>query len=535
MKNVKIEFKDASNRTAIVICTNVGSTVKYYGIDTARINTRADITRISSISFVVDSNLVAQTSPAGKLHIVSGGLSLSPLPYVIMPQATGTLTVLPPKPLKVISVGGANPGTRVDQYSSSRFRVFYDVTTGWSGASILYDDYGSAPFEVGDFSKLTSVVFAVEGRLNSMKIEFEDSSSNKVVGDLLNVSETRQYYEVNVGTLSNKGLNVQSVKLISFVVDSSHVGAANLSGYFDVFTAGLTNNVNIYPQTDLWLENNGLTPTDWPYGDTDGDGVDNITEYYAGTSPVDSNSAPLLDIAMNGKTNALLSIDGFVGHEYRFYRTGNLRTGTWVRVGGPFLSNADAPVLYSEGVTFLTNLFYRCSFMFDEVTRIRTNDSPTRVGIVGGSSPGATTINKISSNEFKVTYFLLPGEWAGASLLYDDYGTTNIVEYQDLHLLSKLTFAISGMPQTVNFEFEDVALNKVVGTFQYVTNAWNTYMIDTGLLTAKGLDLTHVRSINFVVDQWSIGLDPFPAFVEGSFSVRSWNLDIPFPVGISRW
>ena len=516
MKKVQVEFKDASNKTAIVICTNVGAAVKYYWIDTARINVEADITKICSISFVITSNLVEQAGePSGKLHIVSGGLSLPPLSY--LPNSTGTLTVLPPKPLKVISAGGANGDTRVDQYSSSRFRVFYNVTTGWAGASILYDNYGSTNFiEVGDFSKLTSVVFAVAGPLNGMKIEFEDSSSKKVVGKLLNVSETKQYYEVKVGALTN---NVQSIKIISFTVDSDQVGAANLSGFFDVFTEGLTNSFNVYPQTDLWLLNNGLTPNDWPYGDEDGDGVDNMTEYYAGTSPADRNSAPILDITMNGKTNALLAINGFNRHEYRFYRTADLRTGMWVRVGGQFLG-ANAPLQYSEDVTFFTNLFYRCSFLFDEITHLPGSPS---IGRVGGSPTWATQISRTSSNEFMVTYRLMPGIWAGASLLYDNYGTPNI-ESWDFHLFSELTFAISGMPQSVNFEFEDTASHKVVGTFQYVTNAWNAYTIDTELLTEKGLDLTHVRSISFVVDQWSIGLDPFPALVEGSFSVRSWGL-----------
>ena len=369
-KNVKIEFLDAFNKKSIVTCTNVTSSKQYYWINTARINTNADITRISSISFVVDSNLVTGGSgdPSGWFHVESGGLAIH---YPdIAPTSMVSLTLLPPTPLDVIPVGGAAPGTRVEQYDSGHFRVYYSITssTNWSGASILYDDFGTETTEVGNFSTLTSVVFAVAGRLNGMKIEFEDSSPSTIrcppiccLSANLN-SSTRSMWRF----CRTNGLKVDSVKLISFVVDSNLVGAANMSGYFDVYTLGLTNSLKIYP----WWQKYGLAPTDWPNGDPDGDGADNLTEYIAGTNPTNVDSAPIVNIATSGKTNALVSIGGFDKREYRFYRTDNLRTGTWSRVW-QFNSSNEASVQYADDMAIFSNMFYRCSILYkNDVTRL---------------------------------------------------------------------------------------------------------------------------------------------------------------------
>ena len=55
----------------------MGSTLQYYWFNTARINSDADITKISAINFVVDSNLVAASGqPDGWFDIESGGLKV---------------------------------------------------------------------------------------------------------------------------------------------------------------------------------------------------------------------------------------------------------------------------------------------------------------------------------------------------------------------------------------------------------------------------------------------------------------------------
>jgi hypothetical protein len=520
-KNIKVEFTDISNRTAIVYCTNVGATVKYYSINMARIASNSlsrgwsaptsDISRIKAINFVVDASLVAMTNePIGTLGIVSGGLNPE---YNINPQPTGTLTQLPPTPRDVTTVGGAAPGTRVVQYDSGHFRVYYDITSAsnWSGASILYDNFGSESNEVGDFSTRTSMVFAVKGLVSGiMKIEFVDfnpisSTTNKMIANLLNVNESQQYYDVNMITMSNKGLRVNSIMMINFVVSS------NQSGHFDVFTAGLTNSVKIYP----WWLNYDLTPEDWPYGDGDYDGANNLTEYIGGTNPTNSNSAPLLSISSVGKTNAQVSIGGFNNRMYSFYRTDNLRTGIWSEVGH-FFSSADALVQFSDDMTVFSNMFYRCSILYKaDVTRLSGQPAVGQEGTEGA----VEEIVQNSSEQFTVKYYLRDGYYAAAVLSYNN---------QDLSGYSNFTFAISGDPQSVQFEFVSAyagVTNKAVGTFQNVTNSWNTYTINKALLTSQGLDLAHVYAIKFLVNQWNTDYDHWGSGSKsGSFSVRTWGL-----------
>ena len=278
---------------------------------------------------------------------------------------------------------------------------------------------------------LPSVVFGIQGCLNNMKIEFIDFTNKVVSARLLNITNSMQYYTVDVGLLSGLGLRVDRIQMISFVVDSNLVGAANLSGHFDVFTAGLTNPPKSYPQTDLtggglpdaWKEKYGWNPHDTnfiygPLGDWDGDGANNSNEYVAGTSPIDINSAPLLDIVSNGKTNAVLSIDGFARRGYRFYRTDNLRTGTWTRVGPyKFVDNLSEPVQYLEDLSLFTNMFYRCLIVFDEVTRIVGRSQIAKLE----SNTDIAGVSQISASEFTCSYLIRTGYWAGVSMVYDDF------------------------------------------------------------------------------------------------------------------
>ena len=140
-KNVKIEFLDAFNNRATFLCTNVVSLVtNYYAIATTEINKMADIAHISAISFVVDRGLVAGGSLAGTLRIVSGGLYAE---WFLNGTNTGPVTVLPNYP-QVIPVGGANPYTVVTSTTNLIDVTYSFVSTGgWSGATILYDNYGT--------------------------------------------------------------------------------------------------------------------------------------------------------------------------------------------------------------------------------------------------------------------------------------------------------------------------------------------------------------------------------------------------------
>jgi hypothetical protein len=525
--NVKCEIQDVAGHKLSATFTNVGPAVKYYSLSATHLTNKSiDRAAVTVISFVIDSTLAGPGNVTGSLSVASGGLKY---PLQISPMPAGTLTTLPPTPFDVTPVGGANPDTQVDQYSSARFRVYYNVTTGWSGASILYDDFGSAPIEVGNFSGLTSVVIGVQGAPGKINVEFEDSSTNKASGVLLGVTGDLQYYRIDIGTFSNKGVKVQSVRMINFVVDSNLVGAANIHGKFEVFTAGLTYRNLVFTRVDSdgdglpdkWEEDNGLDPEDngsgnpdnGKYGDLDNDGVDNVTELVAGTDASSDTSAPVVDIGKAG-SNVALTIDGFGRREYRFYRADNLITGSWNRVGPVYKYATNGLVDFSEDLEYLTNFFYRCSIKLEDVTRLV---GQPRLVIVGGGETN-TVINQLSSSEFLVQYNVTQG-WAGVTFLYDDYGTPEI-ETKSFAGYSELTFAISGTPQSVKYEFVDSHTNSVVGWFQRVSNSWNSFTIDTGLLVAQGLDLANIRFFNFLVDAGSAG----SANLIGSFGVRTWGV-----------
>ena len=525
--SVKCEIQDSTGRKMSATFANVGSTLQYYSISAQHItNKLVNPAAIASISFVIDEGLAGAGNLTGSLSVMSGGLKF---PLQLSPLPSGTLTTLPATPVAVTPVGGANPDTQVDQYSSGRFRVYYSVASGWSGASILYDDYGSVPVETGDFSGLASVVFAVQGAPAGMKIEFEDSLANKVSAELLDITGDLQYYRVDIPTLSNKGVRVQSVRMINFVVDSNLVGAANLTGKFDVFTAGLAYQNLVYTKVDsdgdslpdFWEEANGMNPEDngssdpdnGKLGDVDGDGANNLMEYIAGTDASGGASVPwvVIDEAVS---NVAMAINGVSRRQYRFYQTDHLVTGTWSRVGPVYNCAVDGAVSLSDDVEFLRGRYYRCSIKAEEVTRIPGQPEPMIIG--GGESN--TVVNQLSSSELLVNYNVTQG-WAGVTFLYDDYGTPEI-ETRSLAGYSELTFALMGTPQSVKYEFVDSHTNTVVGYFQHVSNSWNSFTIDTGLLAAQGLDLANVRFFNFLVDGQSAG----PANLIGSFGIRTWGV-----------
>lgn len=525
--NVKCEIQDADGHKLAASFTNVGPALKYYSLSATHLtNKYINRSAVTVISFVIDSALAGAGNVTGSLTVATGGLKY---PLQISPLPAGALTTLPPTPFDVTPVGGANPDTQVDQYSSGRFRVYYSVTSGWSGASILYDDFGSVPIETGNFAGLTSVIFAVQGAPSKIKVEFEDSATNKASGELLGVSGDLQYYRVDIGTISNKGVHVQSVRMINFVVDSNLVGAANISGKFEVFTAGLTYRNLIFSKIDsdgdglpdFWEEANGMDPEDngsinpdnGKHGDIDGDGVDNETEYVAGTDASGDASAPVVEVGKAG-SNMTMSIDGFSRREYRFYRTDNIRTGAWTRVGPVYKYATNGPVQFSDDLEMLTNWYYRCSIKLEEVSRLVGRP---QLIVVGGGETN-TVVNQLSSGEFLVQYNVTQG-WAGVTFLYDDYGTPAI-ETKSFAGYSELTFAISGTPQSVKYEFVDSHTNSVVGWFENVTNRWSSFTIDTALLTAQGLDLSQIRFFNFLVDAGSAG----SSNVIGSFGVRTWGL-----------
>lgn len=522
-QRVKLEVQDASGRKAAAFLDDLGPGMKYYALSREQLtNLQINVSQVASISFVVDAQLAGEGNLLGMLAVTAGGFDYPELP----PLPAGPATVLPPIPLSVQPVGGANPDTRLDQYSSDRLQVFYHVASGWSGVSIIYDDFGTVPVETRDFSSRTSVVFGVKGSAERVKIEFVDGTDSKVEYFLSSVAPTTQYYEVTMAALSNRGLQVASMRMINFVVDALLAG--NPDGQFSVWTGGLPFSNQSYPGEDSdgdglpndWEELHGLDPYDdgsvdprnGAWGDPDGDGAGNRSEHQSGTRPDSASSAPYLRMTRQPGDAIQLSLDVGPSRRYRVLMTDNLITGSWSTVAS---FNGTEPGVANVSTGFVDpRLFFCYQVLEDEVTRLP--GQPQAVVVGGGDL--TTVLTQSSHNEVLVQYTIADGEWAGVTFLYDDYATEEL-EYMDLSGYSELKFELIGSPQSVKYEVEDTNGVKVAGLFRYI-NDWQIYTLQTADLAAQGLDLSRVRFINFLVDVNTAGLGN----TNGSFRVKSWGL-----------
>ena len=122
--------------------------------------------------------------------------------------------------------------------------------------------------------------------------------------------------------------------------------------------------------------------------------------------------------------------------------------------------------------------------------------------IVSGGSLSNTIASTITTSNFKVTYNLVgSAAWAGGTILFDDYGTVPI-ESADLSGRSSLVFKVNGAPKKVKFEIEDAsgANRFILSLLQNTSSALTQYFtITSGEITSAGVDMAHIRDINFIV------------------------------------
>ncbi|MBN1270317.1 MAG: hypothetical protein JXB04_12070, partial [Kiritimatiellae bacterium] len=520
--SVKIEVVDSSNRVVRATCTGVAPGVQYYTLPAAEVTN--DLTRIAAISFVVDQALAGEAAWTGEFRVVSGGLNY---PLNIGGAGSGELTLFPTSAPQVIVVGGANGDTVLEQYSTNWFKIEYSVTTGgWSGASILYDDYGTVPFESGDFSSITTFVVRVLGDPASIAFEVEDTNGTKVSGSLTGVSGSWQYYGLPLDVIGQRGVDLAHVRFVNFLVTSNIVGSA-LSGLFEIQALGLGFANPAYGQDDSdgdgmpddYERAQGLDPYDdgstdpdnGPDGDPDGDGVPNSLERMAGTDPRDPGSAPLIDIVLGNSVD--VSFPAVAQRFYQVQRKLNLVTSEWENVTVSTLWTTSSDLVYEESGAFDT-AYYRVMIGYAEESPMP--GKPALVLTGGGNTE--TVLDQRSTREFYVSYDVSTGGYCGASMTFDDYGTVPI-ESVDVSGYETFTFAVSGTPASVKYEFEDASGAKVAGAFQYVESTLKWYTIDAAWLAAGGLDLAHLRTIHFIVDPNTAG----PATV-GQFYVRTLGL-----------
>jgi hypothetical protein len=120
--------------------------------------------------------------------------------------------------------------------------VSYNVTPqdSWDGIALLYDDFGTPQLESSDYSDLAGVTFGVFGLPGAVKVEFEDTATNKARAYFRGVTNTLRYYTVDLSDLESGGLDSAHVRFINFVVDQGLAGTDKYTGAFTIVTEGLS-------------------------------------------------------------------------------------------------------------------------------------------------------------------------------------------------------------------------------------------------------------------------------------------------------
>jgi len=283
---------------------------------------------------------VGSGNEEGVLRVACGG----GLPYVynVYPQTTGELTPIPGNP-KVIEVGGAHQDTVLTQTGETEFEVAYNVETGgWSGATVLFDNYGTPTNESQDLSSFTHVVFGLTGTPRTVKFEIEDIHTNRLNVMLKSDAGVHDLYAVSLAEVSTRNVDVSQIRFMNFVIDKERAGYERGVGTLHFTMRGPLIDSDSDGMSDFVEESYGLDPHDdgstnsynGAGGDFDNDGVLNIDEIIAGTSPTSPASLPLLETA--GVAGAAeLEIEGALGRRYDFYYNDHLLTDSWHSAGAP--------------------------------------------------------------------------------------------------------------------------------------------------------------------------------------------------------
>ncbi|MFH0907492.1 MAG: hypothetical protein V1929_01855, partial [bacterium] len=527
----KFEFQDASGRFMRVMCAGITTNLQYYRLDMALFTN--DITSISAINIVLDAGLTGEGNTNGQLYIVSGGF-IHPF-YVF--AGSGPESVLPPGPPDVIGRYNSNPGTIVTTTGTNHFFVNYNVTSGGTaGATIRYDNPATGPIESGDFSSYGSIVFQIKGNPENMKFEVVDDNGTTVSGFFLSLDTAYQYYPMPTVELTSRVLDIAHITEISFYEDLEAAGLDNLTGRFDVIVSGLLYTpyapTDILPRADD--DSDGL-PNEWeqlyglstgsgsgdngPDGDPDGDGVSNRDEYNAGSNPIDGNSFSAVSFARTG-TTFYVSMDGFSERKYQLESGTSLVSGTWSAIGSPTQLVQNGTIDRTLSVPTNGQLFYRYNIKPIGVTPlVGTAGKPEMRVVFGGNEGGGTVITTNSPTELVIQYNVATGGYSGITFNFDDFGTGPF-ESMDMTDHPLVTFALSGTPTRVKYEFVDTSGAQVSGELIGITNSYKSYSIPTSLLAGNGLDIAHVRFINFVVDAALAGFGN----EVGTFGIRTYGL-----------
>ena len=578
---VKIEFVDTADNRAAVFATGITPGVQAYNVPKSTLqsaNPFLDISRIRFINFVVDNTAVTLT---GQFTVrVDGGL---PFAYAVLPNGTGTVTQLPGSPV-ADETGGSSNLTLVTTLSSSNVLLAYGYDPNeFGGASLLFDNFGTPTNEHVNLAAFGSVVFGLTGTPQNVKIEFHDIYTNSMSATLKSVTNSLQYYAVDMGTVSSRGVDATQIRFINFVVDSGLAGPGRETGTLALVSGGIFYSTNV----PLTLAGSGSgTPTTLP-GDPD---VNLVGGGNLNTEVINTNNE-LITVTYNVS-------NGFTGASilYENYGTTNIESRdlsgftslVFGASGQPsslkleLIDNADRKFeAYYTGITAGVKYYnLPTSLVTNDLSRITainfvvdaalagagnlsgsfnilsggldyqiliegpTNGTPTvlpgkpSIEMLGGSDTNTTVVTQLSTTEFSVVYGLTPSNFAGGTILFDNFGTPNTNEYQDLSGHLPLVFGVTGISANVGIEVADIFSNQMSATLlstdstppppppgQQPEQITHYYSIQLHHLTNKGVNVSRVRFINFVVDLARAGSPT------GHFAIKTGGLkSLPYNV-----
>ena len=354
--SLKLELEDINTNKALFHLINISNEYRTVNLTSNLISTYFPNFNLGQVRFFflvaqpgTGNGNVGEGREIGQFTVlVQGGF---PFVYHLWPTTTGTLTQLGGNP-RVIPVGGANPGTVLDQTNDSNFSVTYDVSSGgWSGATILFDDNDTGQCEYQDLTVFPFVVFGVTGSAKTLKFEIEDVSGNRMNAYLQGVRTGLRYYAIDTALIAGRGVEVARTRWVNFVVDQPLAAEATQAA-FRVWTLGPALDTDGDRMPDHVERQIGLDPNDNTNGsgrtdDPDGDGASNYEEMLAGSSPTNGNSTLELRLDESSVSTPRVSLDGFPGRRYRLYRCDNLVTGEWAQVGATITTNAPGRIHFA--------------------------------------------------------------------------------------------------------------------------------------------------------------------------------------------
>lgn len=532
--SVKVEFEDNDGGKTIFILQDVDGNRQNWHIPSSQI---ANLDNIKVIVFAVDRDLAGVGNFVGQFTVFVGGFDFPDPPTPIDPSDPGDapITILPDQPL----LNDLN-GTLFEQHSQTNFTVSYSLPEedSWSGVMVRWEDFNPI-----DLTSITQFVFGVTGTPNAIKVEFEDTNSNKTVFSLLDVDGTMQHWHIPASQIAN----LDNIKVISFVVDQGVAGAGNFDGQFTVFVGGLAYtplvdvpasdpsvaDITVLPDNPLLNDLNGTlfvqhssTNFTFVYTLPEVDSWSGVMVRWEDFNPIDLSSITQFVFGVIGSPESIrIEFEDSNGQKSIFTLlnvTNDLQH--WLLDASLILNLDDIKVisfvvdraLAGEGnedgfyTVFVGGLFYDASVASLDASS--PNELPITVlpGLPVVNDLDGTAFEQHSSTNFTVSYSLPEvDDWDGVMVRWADFDPI------DLTSIDTFVIGVTGTPEAIKVEFEDSNGGKTIFNLDGVSGSLQHWHIPAALIA----NLDDITVIAFVVDRGLAGVGnfvgPYTVFIGG--------------------